>query len=70
MKKRSEEPSTEYRITVQGISDEFRWDKESSTFKDGLGLLKKGTLQFPDRTIVLDPNRIPMVMKQLLDKVE
>jgi hypothetical protein len=48
------------RITVIGIDDD--WSRE------GIKLCsRQGTLQFPKRTIVLDPQSVPAHYKELLD---
>ena len=52
-----------YRITVQGI--EFRtWRKPN------WNVLRKGTLLFPNRIVVLDPAKIPSEVLSLLDNAE
>ena len=50
----------EYRITVQGVT---------TTWQSELKLLKKGTLLYPDRIIVLDPSIVPEPVMKLLDTV-
>lgn len=57
----------EYRITVRGITEQSSWQ---NNYTEEWVLLRKGTLQFPDRTIVLDPALIPQPMKDMLDKAE
>jgi hypothetical protein len=56
----------EYRITVQGITETANWRND---YIEELTLLRKGTLQFPDRTIVLERSKVPQKIVELLDTV-
>jgi len=52
------------RITVVGVDDDmWRYDHERYQLK----LSKVGTLQFPDRTIVLNPKLVPVEYRALMD---
>jgi hypothetical protein len=53
---------SEYRITVQGVEDD--WHSEKPTLCE-----RKGTLRFPERTIVIHPAIVPPNFKELLDDV-
>lgn len=50
------------RITVHGIDDD--WSSQPPKLA-----LKKGTLMFPDRIIVLNPSTIPSAYQCLLDDI-
>ncbi len=52
----------EYRITVQGVHDDWSWKAPELTNK-------KGTLQYPDRIIVLDESAVPEKYTSLLKEV-
>jgi hypothetical protein len=52
-----------YRVTVQGVDDD--WSSRSPELTP-----KLGTLQFPDRIIVLDASVVPEKYKKLLDTVK
>jgi uncharacterized protein YneR len=55
------------RITVVGVDDDmWHWDPERYPIK----LSKIGTLQFPDRVIVLNPKLVPVEFKALMDAFE
>ena len=55
------------RITVQGIEDGYYQHWNDTTIEPSL-TSRVGTLQFSDRTIVLDPALIPAKIKKLLDE--
>jgi hypothetical protein len=57
------EGETEYRITVQGVDDD--WDHKTPALTS-----RVGTLQFPERIIVLAPEAVPAKFRKLLDGVE
>jgi hypothetical protein len=52
-----------YRVTVHGVDDDWSHNEPELT-------AKRGTLQFPERMIVLDPNKVPEKLKKLLDTVQ
>jgi len=52
----------EYRISVVGVED-YSWKKT------GPELSRMGTLQFPDRCVVIPDTMLPLNVKTLLDKV-
>ena len=54
----------EYRFSVQGVNMHDNWSPDETP-----SLLRKGTLQFPSRIIVLDPAVIPEKIRTLLDSV-
>jgi hypothetical protein len=54
----------DYRITVQGVGMHDNWHPDEKP-----ELLRKGTLQFPSRMIVLDPAKVPQKVRELLDNV-
>lgn len=51
----------EFRISVVGVED--------YSYKKVKELSRMGTLQFPDRIIVLETSKVPQEYKDLLDKV-
>ena len=53
---------TIYRITVIGVSDDWGFEKPSLCSR-------KGTLQHPNRTVVIAPELVPAAYKSLLDSV-
>ncbi len=55
------------RITVVGIDDDM-WHYDPVKYP--LKLSKIGTLQFPDRVIVLNPKLVPAEFKALMDAFE
>ena len=57
---RTKEMLYEYRITVIGIDDD--WSHREPELNS-----RKGTLQFPDRIIVLNPSVVPENYKVLLE---
>lgn len=54
----------DYRITVQGVGMNDNWHPDDSP-----ELLRKGTLQFPSRMIVLNREVVPQKIRELLDSV-
>ena len=56
--------NADYRITVQGVEMNDNWLPDETP-----ELLRKGTLQFPSRIIVLDPANVPQKVRELLDNV-
>jgi hypothetical protein len=54
--------TADYRISVQGVEMNDNWSPD-----DEPSLLRKGTLQFPSRMIVLDPKLVPEKIRELLD---
>jgi hypothetical protein len=54
---------TEYRITVIGVDDD--WNHKTPELCS-----RVGTLQFPNRMIVLDDTKVPASYKTLLDSYE
>lgn len=48
-----------WRIRVQGVDDD--WSHKAAE------LCKPGTLQFPERTIVVQPEQVPSVLRALLE---
>jgi hypothetical protein len=55
-------PLLGWRITVVGVSDD--WDDKP------LELCKKGTLQFPNRCLKLDPTDVPKAYLDLYERTE
>ncbi len=57
-----EPPKLDVHITVQGIEDCYGWRNDPPKLCS-----RKGTLLFPDRTIVLDSKMLPAKYRELLD---
>lgn len=57
---RNQTPKKEWRITVVGVADDWAGRP--------LELCKKGTLQFPERCLKLDPAAVPTAYLELYEK--
>jgi hypothetical protein len=65
-------PRYVYRIQVQGVElDKWEWDKTAQTgVTVPVGLSNKGTLQFPDRCVVIRDEDVAPEVKLVLDGVK
>lgn len=59
----------DYKITIQGINDDFVNYNEPNYHRPTL-LTKKSILQFPSRIMVLDEKNLPEEFRELLSTVE
>ena len=53
---------TVYRITVRGIDDDWDYDRPKLNKRDG-------TLEYPNRILVLNPKTLPGKYRELLDPI-
>lgn len=58
----NKKPHIEYRITVRGIDDD--WESKPAELNS-----RNGTLQFPDRILVLNPELVPQNYREMLETI-